>query len=229
MDTTTRWTRPLEQDEPVAAPQGAEARLVSCIDSSGRLERLVLLLALAAAVLQPCVVPALECPPAPARWLTDSAGVLSPAVAVKIDQDLELFEKEVGPQLLVVIYRRLPEGVVVEDWTVRCASAWGVGHKETNDGAVLFAFVDDRLLRLEVGYGLEDSLTDLKSRDVLEEVLIPNIRRGDWDSGIAEAVVAIMSTILSAPPADKTATPSDTPESGTGVGSKPATHGGAVS
>lgn len=134
-------------------------------------------------------------PPAPARWVTDQAGVLSPQVAHAIDGRLEAFEREQGTQLLIWIARRLPEDEAVEDWTQRVAESWGVGRAESDDGAVLFAFVDDRLLRVEVGYGLEGALTDLESKTILEEVLIPRLRAGDWDGGVSAAADALIESV----------------------------------
>jgi uncharacterized protein len=134
-------------------------------------------------------------PPAPARWVTDEAGVLSRGAAAEIDRRLEAFEKEQGTQILVAIFRRLPADEALEDWTQRIAEAWRVGRARQDDGAVLFAFVDDRALRLEVGYGLEGTLTDLESKAILDEVLIPRLRQGDWDGGVAAAADAIVAAV----------------------------------
>ncbi|MFN7940762.1 MAG: TPM domain-containing protein [Thermoanaerobaculia bacterium] len=134
-------------------------------------------------------------PAKPARWLTDLAGVLSPAAAEAIDRKLEAFEKQQGTQLLVVIFRALPADEALEDFTQRTAESWGVGRAKEDDGAVLFAFVDDRKLRLEVGYGLEGALTDLESKVILDDVLVPRLRQGDWDGGIAAATDAMIEAV----------------------------------
>ncbi|MCM2270804.1 MAG: TPM domain-containing protein, partial [Thermoanaerobaculia bacterium] len=113
----------------------------------------------------------------------------------EIDRRLEAFEKEQGTQIVVAVFRRLPADEALEDWTQRVAEAWRVGRARQDDGAVLFAFVDDRALRLEVGYGLEGALTDLESKVILEEVLIPRLRQGDWDGGVAAAADAIVAAV----------------------------------
>ena len=134
-------------------------------------------------------------PPKPARWVTDRAGVLSPAVAAAIDRKLEAFERSQGSQVLVAIFPSLPEDEVLEDWTQRVAESWGVGRAKEDDGVVLFVFVADRKLRIEVGYGLEGALTDLESKAILDEVLVPHLREGDWDGGIGAATDAILEAI----------------------------------
>jgi len=151
--------------------------------------------AVALALAVPAAFAAAPLPPKPARWVTDQAGVLSAAAAERIDQKLAAFEHEQGSQVLVAIFRRLPEDEVLEDWTQRVAESWGVGRAKQDDGVVLFVFVDDRALRIEVGYGLEGALTDLESKAILDDALIPHLRQGDWDGGIDAATDAIITAI----------------------------------
>ena len=127
--------------------------------------------------------------------MSDRAGVLSAAATERIDRKLEAFEREQGSQVLVAIFRALPGDESLEDWTQRVAEGWRVGRARQDDGAVLFAFVDDRKLRLEVGYGLEGALTDLESKRILDGVLVPRLRAGDWDGGFDAATDAILIAI----------------------------------
>ena len=134
-------------------------------------------------------------PPAPATRVSDGAGVLSAGGRQAIERKLEQFERDQGTQIVVAILRRLPEDEALEDWTARVAQAWRVGRAEQDDGAVLFVFVDDRRVRLEVGYGLEGALTDLESRVILEQELVPRLQQGDWDGAISATVDAIMTAV----------------------------------
>jgi len=152
-------------------------------------------LAAAATLSLAAALSAAGLPAAPARWVEDRAGVLSPAAAAAIDRKLELFEKEQGSQVVVAIFPALPEGEALEDYTQRVAEAWKVGRGPQDDGVVLFVFVADRALRLEVGYGLEGTLTDLESKRILDRALIPRLREGDWDGGVASATDAIVEAI----------------------------------
>ncbi len=171
----------------MTAPRGGLRR-------GSRATGLALALALAAA-LGLSSLGAAELPPTPARWVNDRAGVLSPAAASAIDGKLEAFEQEQGSQVVIAIFERLPEGEALEDYTQRVAEAWKVGRGKEDDGVVLFVFVADRALRIEVGYGLEGTLTDLESKQILDRALTPRLRAGDWDGGIAAAAGAIVEAI----------------------------------
>ena len=84
---------------------------------------------------------------------------------------------------------------MLEEYTQRVAEAWRVGRAKQDDGVVLFLFVADRALRLEVGYGLEGALTDLESKHILQNTLIPYLRNGDYDGGFSAAADAILVAI----------------------------------
>lgn len=141
------------------------------------------------------IAAASQLPPAPTTRVSDRAGVLSAAAAASVENKLETFEREQGTQVVVAIFPRLPEGEALEDWTSRVAQAWRVGRAGKDDGAVLFVFVEDRQLRLEVGYGLEGALTDLESRLILERELVPRLQKGDWDGGISATTDAIITAV----------------------------------
>ena len=99
-------------------------------------------------------------PPRPAHYFNDYAGIVSPAVAGQLNQQLEQFERDTSNQILVAIYPRMQSDSSVEDYTVRVAQAWGVGQKGRNNGAVLFVFMQEHQIFIQVGYGLEGALPD---------------------------------------------------------------------
>lgn len=138
---------------------------------------------------------AAELPPAPTRWVLDEAAFLSPNAAADLDRELEAFEKRQGSQVVVAIYQRVPPGEVLEDWTARVAESWAVGRAKQDDGAVLFLFLEDRALRIEVGRGLEAALTDLEASRILRDVLIPRLREGDRDGAIRDSARAIVQAV----------------------------------
>lgn len=132
-------------------------------------------------------------PEKPRRYVTDRAGVLGPGEAEALNAKLEQFERDTSNQILVWIDKKIPEGFTLEDFTVRAAQKWGAGQKQTDNGAVLFVFTDDRKVRIEVGYGLEGPLPDVTAKRIIEEEVLPRFRTGDYAGGIAAGAAAMMA------------------------------------
>jgi uncharacterized protein len=134
-------------------------------------------------------------PPSPDRWATDQAGFLSRQTVESLDARLQDYERRTGHQLLVWIGRTLGEGQVLEDWAVRTFEAWKVGRKGLDDGLVLFILAEDRKIRIEVGYGLEDKVPDAYAFRVIDNILVPGIRAGRPDQAVEAAVGALIGYI----------------------------------
>ncbi|HOW84435.1 MAG TPA: TPM domain-containing protein [Candidatus Aminicenantes bacterium] len=134
-------------------------------------------------------------PPAPGRWATDQAGFLSPQTVEALDSRLEDYERRTGHQLLVWIGRTIGDNEVLEDWAVRTFEAWQVGRKGLDDGLVLFILAEDRKVRIEVGYGLEDKVPDAYAYRVIANILAPGIRAGRPDEAVEAAVTALIGYI----------------------------------
>ncbi len=132
-------------------------------------------------------------PPAPTRFVTDKAGVLSAGTAARLEQLLESFEKETSDQFLVYTERVVPEGTTLEEYTVACAQAWRAGQAQRKNGMILFVFPESHKVRLEVGYGLEGAMPDALARRVLDEQVLPRFRAGDYDGGITAGVEAAIA------------------------------------
>ena len=132
-------------------------------------------------------------PPAPRAYVNDYAGMIPAERARALDARLAQFERDSSNQLVVAIYPRLPADAALEDYTVRTAQAWGVGGKQRDNGAVLFVFVADRTLRIEVGYGLEGRLTDAVCHAIIENELKPRLRAGRPAEAIEAAVNAMIA------------------------------------
>jgi uncharacterized protein len=80
---------------------------------------------------------------------------------------------------------------VVEDFSLRVAESWKLGREKFDDGALLLIAKEDRKMRLEVGYGLEPTITDARSKRILDDVIGPRFRAGDFGGGVEAAVEAI--------------------------------------
>lgn len=134
-------------------------------------------------------------PPAPDRWVTDGAGFLSRQAAAALDARLQDFERRTGHQVIVWIGRTIGEGASLEDWAVRAFEAWKVGRRGLDDGLVLFILAEDRRVRVEVGYGLEDKVPDALAFRVIDEILAPGVRAGRPDEAVSAAVTALIGFI----------------------------------
>jgi len=126
---------------------------------------------------------AFEIPAKPAAHVNDYAGVLSDADEQAIEGRLVDFERASSTQIVVATVPSL-DGGAIEDLTIRLFEQWAVGQKDRNNGVLLLLAVQDRRARIEVGYGLEDRLTDALSRRILEERLFPSLRKGDYGGGV---------------------------------------------
>ncbi|SDS16763.1 TPM domain-containing protein [Opitutus sp. GAS368] len=132
-------------------------------------------------------------PPAPLRYFNDYAGVVSPPVADRLNARLEQFERDSSNQLLVAIYPKMESDSSVEDYTVRVAQAWRAGQTGKNNGAVLFSFMQEHQLYLQVGYGLEAVLPDATAKRIIEREIVPRFRAGDIDGGMNAAVESMIA------------------------------------
>ncbi len=165
-----------------------------------RLRRPLLFLALAVLLAATGVAAAAAAqakgiPPAPTRWCTDEAGFLSPQTADDLNSRLESYERQTGHQLLVWIGRTIGPDQVLEEWAARTFEAWKVGRKGIDDGLVVFILADDRKIKIEVGYGLEDKVPDIYAYRVINNILAPGIRAGEQDQAVAGAVTALIGYI----------------------------------
>lgn len=137
--------------------------------------------------------------------VTDNAGVLSANERTTLEATLKDFEDATGAQLAVLtVATTQPE--TIEQYAIRVVDQWQLGRKGVDDGALLLVAMEDRSVRIEVGRGLEGVLTDLTSRRIIDEAIIPLFRAGDQAAGIAAGVERMMTVVrgesLPAPPED---------------------------
>ena len=151
-------------------------------------------LVLAALLLLASSARALDVPPPPTRYVTDSAGVLTESDAHALNEKLAAFEQSSGAQFIIYTFPTLGDEAL-EDFTIRCAEKWKVGNKKYDNGLILFAFMKERKLRIEVGYGLEGSVTDAFSSRVIREYIAPHFQQGDYAGGLNAAADALIAQI----------------------------------
>ncbi|WP_315787054.1 MULTISPECIES: YgcG family protein [unclassified Bradyrhizobium] len=147
-----------------------------------------LLVCLATIVLADVAVPQLT------GRVVDQTGTLSASDVAGLTQKLKDLETRKGSQVAVLIVSTTqPE--TIEQFSIRVAEAWKIGRRKVDDGALLVIAKNDRKLRIEVGYGLEGSLTDVTARRIIDEVITPKFRSGDFAGGIDAGIDRIIGVI----------------------------------
>ena len=134
-------------------------------------------------------------PPKPDRYFNDFAGVVSKSAAQRFNEELSRFERETSDQVVVAIFPKMQSDSDIADYTQRVAQTWGVGQKERRNGVVLFVFVQDRKMFIQVGYGLEGALPDITAFDITEHRMKPLFRNGDYEGGLATGIESIFKAI----------------------------------
>jgi uncharacterized membrane protein YgcG len=130
-------------------------------------------------------------------YVTDWASLLTRDEAAQLSRTLERFANETSTQIAIAIYPRVPEGSI-EEFTMRIADRSRVGASGPDNGAILFAFMDERAARLEVGYGLESTITDVDAHHILESDLGPALARSAFFEGFETTSQAIFGSVQSA-------------------------------
>jgi uncharacterized protein len=126
--------------------------------------------------------------------VTDLSATLTADQASALETKLAAFEERRGAQVAVLMVPSTrPEAI--EQYAIRVAEAWRLGRKGVDDGALLVIATEDRALRIEVGYGLEGALTDATSRRIIDEVIVPRFREGDFYGGIDAGTDRMLAVI----------------------------------
>jgi uncharacterized protein len=132
-------------------------------------------------------------PPLTGR-VVDQTGTLSSGDIASLTQTLKNLELRKGSQVAVLIVPTTqPE--TIEQFSIRVAEAWKIGRKKIDDGALLVVAKDDRRLRIEVGYGVEGALTDVTTKRIIDEIITPKFKSGDFAGGISAGVERIIGVI----------------------------------
>ena len=126
--------------------------------------------------------------------VTDLTGTLTPTDRLALDNKLRDFESSRGAQLAVLVVKTTqPEPI--EAYSIRVVKSWQIGRKGIDDGVLFLIAKGDRRMRIEVGYGLEGSLTDATTKQIIEDIVGPHFKRGDFYHGIDAGLDAIIKVI----------------------------------
>ncbi len=126
--------------------------------------------------------------------VVDKAQILSENEKNRLSKILENHEKETSNQIVIVTLNNL-EGYEIADFGYQLGRYWKIGQKDKNNGILLIISMDEKRIRIEVGYGLEGVLPDRTAHEIIDYILKPNFRRGDFYNGIRKATEAIIESI----------------------------------
>lgn len=126
--------------------------------------------------------------------VTDQTDTLTPSQILALEKKMQVFEVRKGGQIAVLIVASTaPE--TIEQYGLLVAEAWKLGRSKVDDGALLIVAIQDRALRIEVGYGLEGALNDATSKRIISEIIVPRFAKGDFYGGIDEGLTQIIKVV----------------------------------
>ena len=126
--------------------------------------------------------------------MNDYARLLPADAQQRLETRLAERERATGAQMVVAIFPSL-EGENLEDFGIRLAEQWRIGQKSLDNGVILLVFVQERRVRMEVGYGLEPVLPDAVAAQIIREAIGPRFREQRYAAGLEAAVDAVYARV----------------------------------
>ncbi|MGD8570618.1 MAG: TPM domain-containing protein [Gammaproteobacteria bacterium] len=126
--------------------------------------------------------------------VVDLAGLLSSNAKRRLTKELEKHEQATSNQVVIVTVNSL-QGYTIEDYGYQLGRHWGIGQEKRNNGVLLIVAPNERKVRIEVGYGLEGTLTDALSHNIIQTRILPYFRKNQYEKGIEYGTAAILSAV----------------------------------
>ncbi|RCX12388.1 uncharacterized protein DFR58_12277 [Anaerobacterium chartisolvens] len=127
-------------------------------------------------------------------FVNDYAGVLQKSTEDLIASVGKQLENKTGAQVVVVTVSSL-EGKDIESYALELGRKWGIGQKGEDNGVLLLNAVNEREVDIEVGYGLEGAIPDIRAKEIIDKIIIPYLKEGDYDSGITNGFMALIGDV----------------------------------
>jgi uncharacterized protein len=166
---------------------------------------LMALIAAGAWLITSLALAAPKFPPLTGR-VVDQTGLLSAATQSQLTQQLAAFQSSTSNQIVVAVINDLQD-LPIEDYGYQLGRAWGIGQKDKDNGAILLVAPNARQVRIEVGYGLEGTLTDVLSHDIIQTRILPYFKQKQFEQGIVAGTQAMLQVLggdyVAAPPAQR--------------------------
>ncbi len=132
--------------------------------------------------------------PALSGRVNDYGAMISAPVRAELEARLQQFETAESTQIVILTVPSL-QGEPIENFSIRVAETWKIGHKGSDNGVLLIVSRADRKTRIEVGYGLEGRLTDLLSGRIVQDEITPAFKAGQFDAGFTKGVSSIIAAV----------------------------------
>ena len=129
--------------------------------------------------------------PNPPKLVNDLADVLSADEEARLERKLVAYDDSTSNQVVILTIKTL-EGYPIEEYALKVFRDWGVGNKTTNNGVLMLAIIDDRQIRIEVGYGLEGAIPDITANQIIRNDIALGFRGGNYYEGFDKASESII-------------------------------------
>ncbi|MCG3203956.1 MAG: hypothetical protein KCHDKBKB_00633 [Elusimicrobia bacterium] len=130
--------------------------------------------------------------PSPTGYVVDTSNVLSEETELKVSNQLKEFDEKAQ---IAVVTVPSTGAESIEEYSINLAEAWKPGYEGKDNGVIFLIATTDRKLRIEVGRGLEEKLTDAEAGRILDNKVIPYLKNADWDGGVLSGVTAIIEEV----------------------------------
>ncbi|MBN2017944.1 MAG: TPM domain-containing protein [Candidatus Cloacimonetes bacterium] len=144
-------------------------------------------------LLIPLLISAKVTYPTPTQWVNDFAGVLSSSTVQQLNSLALEIKQKTGFELAVAIVKDL-QGEDYYTYANKLYATWGVGSKD-DEGCLILVAIDERKLKIEVGYGAEGFITDGLAGEIADTYMVPYLRNNNWNQGVLQGYLALASVI----------------------------------
>jgi len=135
--------------------------------------------------------------PTTTGFITDTTHTLSSATITALTTELQSYEQQTGTELAVAMISTTG-GEPIAQYATELGNAWGIGKKGADNGVLLVIAKDDRELFIATGSQTEGALTDIIAKDIIDQVITPRFRMGDYDGGVQAGVDAEIAALKGA-------------------------------
>ena len=133
--------------------------------------------------------------PKPVGYVNDFAGVMDSASKSQMETIIRTLNEKTGVEIAVTSVETIAPYATIEEYSIELASEWGIGKKGEDTGVLLLLAMQERRVRLEIGYGLEGIIPDGLAGEIIDKSILPYLRAGDYGSGLLKGVQAVAGIV----------------------------------